>query len=256
MTTKSRTTDTYERLRREILNAQHLPRAKLRIDQLAGAFGVSPGAVREALSRLTSDGLVVAEPQRGFVVAPISTGDLTDLTAVRIEIETRCLRRAILIGDLAWEARIVAALYELSRTSLDRKDAGGTVLPNDDWTRRHSDFHDALIAACDSRWWLRLREQLYIQAERYRRMGLPYGAIKRDVAAEHQAIADAALARDSERACGLLTAHLQHTADILLASNAPFDDVPAPPVDDVPALSQQAVREGITLTRRRRPSPR
>ena len=30
------------------------------------------GAVREALSRLTSEGLLVAEPQRGFGVAPIS----------------------------------------------------------------------------------------------------------------------------------------------------------------------------------------
>lgn len=233
---KSRTTETYERLRSDILNAQHLPCAKLRIDQLADAFGVSVGAVREALSRLTSDGLVVAEPQRGFIVAPISTGDLTDLTAVRIEIETRCLRRAILNGDLAWEAKIVATLHELSRTPLERKEGDGhTILPNDDWTRRHSDFHDALVAGCDSRWWLRLREQLYIQAERYRRLALPYGAIKRDVAAEHQAIANATLARDAERACHLLSEHLQRTADLLLASKAPFNDEPAASLEETPS---------------------
>ncbi|MDI3567508.1 GntR family transcriptional regulator [Bradyrhizobium sp. Arg816] len=70
------------------------------IDQIAERFAVSLGAVREALSRLTSDRLVVAEPQRGFMVAPISAADLIDLTAVRIDIETRCLRSSIMRGTL------------------------------------------------------------------------------------------------------------------------------------------------------------
>ena len=86
MPAKSRTNDTYERLKLEILNNVHLPSTRLRIDQLAEAFDVSVGAVREALSRLTAEGLVAAEPQRGFIVAPASIKDLVDLTAVRIEI--------------------------------------------------------------------------------------------------------------------------------------------------------------------------
>lgn len=78
-----------------MLDGAHAPGSKLPIDQVAERFGVSLGAVREALSRLTSDRLVIAEPQRGFSVAPVSAADLIDLTTVRIDIETRCLRRSI-----------------------------------------------------------------------------------------------------------------------------------------------------------------
>lgn len=239
MTSTSRTQDTYQRLRGDILDNVYPPRLKLRIEAIAATLGVSAGAVREALSRLTAEGLVVAEPQRGFLVAPVSAADLIDLTAVRIEIETRCLRRAIMTGDLAWEGAIIAAWHQLSRTSLDVRRAGQTRV-NPEWTRLHSAFHDSLIAACDSPWWLRLRDQLYVQAERYRRLELPYGKIERHVAREHKAIVEAVLARNANAACRLLAAHLQRTADILLASDAPFDDVPRP---DKTAPKSRRVRQ-------------
>jgi len=221
MTAASRTNQTYETLKQELLDGVHPPGSKLLIDQIAGRFGVSLGAVREALSRLTSDRLVVAEPQRGFTVAPVSIEDLVDLTAVRIDIETRCLRRSIELGNLAWEGRLLDGWHQLSRTPPRLE---GASKMNPDWTRLHTRFHDDLIAACDSRWWLRLREELYIQAERYRRMILPHGRVERDVDAEHKQILDLALARDAHLACGALADHLQRTADILLASTAPFDD--------------------------------
>ncbi len=220
MVGRSRTIDTYERLRAEILNNVHLPRAKLRIDLLAESFGVSPGAVREALSRLTAEGLVEAEPQKGFIVAPVSIADLVDLTSVRIEVETRCLRRAIDIGDVAWEGRIVASWHQLSRTPV--KAASDEV--NATWTRLHSEFHDSLLAACDSAWWMKFRMQLHVQAERYRRLVLPYAKTQRNVDAEHRAIVDAVLARDADKACLLLAQHYRLTADLLLGSDAPFDD--------------------------------
>jgi DNA-binding GntR family transcriptional regulator len=229
---KSRTIDTYQRLRLEILNNVHMPRARLRIDLLAESFGVSPGAVREALSRLTAEGLVAAEPQKGFIVAPVSIADLVDLTAVRIEVETRCLKRAIEVGDVAWESRIVASWHQLSHTPVQA--AGGSEI-NDDWTRLHSEFHESLLAACDSQWWMRFRNQLYVQTERYRRLVLPYAKVKRDVDPEHKAIVEAVLARDKETACRLMAQHLQLTADLLLASDAPFDDASAKDARDVPA---------------------
>jgi len=234
MPAKSRTNDTYERLKLEILNNVHLPSTRLRIDQLAEAFDVSVGAVREALSRLTAEGLVAAEPQRGFIVAPASIKDLVDLTAVRIEIETRCLKRAIQIGDVAWEGRIVASWHQLSHTAVEA--SGGNEI-DPEWTRLHSEFHESLLSACDSAWWLKLRGQLYAQSERYRRLVLPYGKVRRDVDAEHRALVEAVLARDAKAACQMLAQHLQLTADILLASEAPFDDAPkaAPPVSGAAA---------------------
>src|SRR5438132_9546483 len=85
----------YEGLRADLLACRIPPGSRLKIQELCTRLSVSLGAIREALSRLTSEGLVVAEPQRGFRAAPISAEDLSDLTRTRIKIESLCLRRAI-----------------------------------------------------------------------------------------------------------------------------------------------------------------
>ncbi|KRA47211.1 GntR family transcriptional regulator [Devosia sp. Root635] len=216
---QSKTATVYETLKSELLDGIHRPGSKLAIDQLADRFGVNIGAVRESLSRLTSDHLVVAQPQKGFLVAKVSVEDLLDLTAVRIDIETRCLRRSIELGSLEWEGRLLSTWHQLSRT---QPVTGGAA--NADWARLHAQFHDDLIAACDSQWWLRLREQLYMQAERYRRMILPHRRGGRDVDSEHREILDLTLARDADKACAALTEHLNLTAKLLLSSGSALFD--------------------------------
>ncbi len=216
----SRTAETYETLKGAILDGALRPRVRLKIDQLSASLNVSVGAVREALSRLTSDGLVVAEPQRGFEVSPISIRDLADLTSVRIDVEAKCLRRAIAVGTIQWESGIVGAHHALAKTPESTPDGR----PTADWPQLHARFHDALVSACDSTWWLKLREQLFLQAERYRRLSAPYVKCERDVTGEHKLIAEATLNRNADRAAELLAGHLRRTADLLKASDAPFDD--------------------------------
>src|SRR6202021_1136455 len=96
-------------VREALFDCRFEPGEPLRIGELCKQLEASQGAVREALSRLTSEGLVEALPQRGFRVTPISAEDLRDLTAARIEIEDLCLRHAIASGDVRWEAGLVAA---------------------------------------------------------------------------------------------------------------------------------------------------
>ena len=228
MAPKSRTVETYEALRQHLLNGLYPPQKKLKIDQISKEMGVSPGAVREALARLTSDGLVVSEPQRGFVTAPISVADLTDLTSVRVEIELNCLRRSIRLGNLEWEGKIKSIWHQLERTPTETKSNPAVFNPR--WSELHAAFHDSLISACDSQWRLKLRDQMFTQAERYRRLLLPYTKIRRDPHEEHKNIVEAVLARDADLACDLLAQHLNKTADILLSSDAPFSDVPNEPM--------------------------
>ena len=211
----TRTAEAYEILKQSVINGDYAPGSQLRIDTTSNTLKGSAGAVREALSRLTAEGLVLAIPQKGFVVAPISIGDLSDLTEVRIEIETRCLRRSIARGDIAWEGRVISTHHQLSRTPMvspDNKDQ-----MNPDWTRLHSEFHDAIISECDSDWWLKLRNHMFLQAERYRQLGIPYSNIERDIEEEHRDIMEAVVARDQDRAIELLSNHIQRTADILMA---------------------------------------
>jgi DNA-binding GntR family transcriptional regulator len=216
--TLNRTQGAYEALRADLLSCRILPGSRLKIQELCVRLAVSLGAIREALSRLTSEGLVVAEPQRGFRAAPISAADLQDLTNARIELETLCLRRAIRLGDVHWESKLVAATHRLSRTP--ERDPGDPERINDDWAEAHAAFHRALVEGCDSAWLMRLRGQLYDQSERYRRISVPLTRSTRNIEQEHQQIVTATLDRDAEAAASLLAAHLQATATILLSAAA------------------------------------
>lgn len=219
---KSRTALTCDRLRERIVNAEYAPGEKLKIDLLSKSLEASPGAVREALSRLTAEGLVVAEPQKGFVVAPISREDLIELTEVRVMIEGLCLTQSVARGDVEWESRVLALQHRLR--ALDGAVADPTSDKAAEWHRLHNQFHDELASRCGNRWWLRLRTQLYLQSERYRRLSGPADETGRDITAEHDAIANAAIARDSDRALEALTTHLRRTTEILLNSSLPFHD--------------------------------
>lgn len=222
----SLTQDAYERLRADLLACRLQPGARLKISELCQTLSVSLSAVREALSRLTSEGLVVAEPQRGFRVAPISAEELRDLTGVRAQIEGLCLERAIVAGDVGWESQLVAAFHRLSRTP--ERDPGDLQRMNEAWSAAHAAFHGALVGACDSPWLLRLRETLYAQSERYRRLSVPLAKITRDLNREHQDIMEAALARDAVLAGALMTQHIELTTRVLLEQSWPADAPPGP----------------------------
>lgn len=206
----------YRRVRADILACRLLPGSKLNIAALAGELDVSLGAVREALSMLQSEALVVSEPQRGYTVSPVSPKELDDITEARIGIETLCLKGSIARGDLAWESALVAVFHRLTRLS---QSAGAHDLHlNEDWSLAHHDFHARLASACGNDWLLRLRAMLYQQSERYRRLSVPLATGPRDVQDEHRAIFEAVLARDADRAVALLESHLRLTAEILRAS--------------------------------------
>jgi GntR family carbon starvation induced transcriptional regulator len=204
----------YQKLRGDILGCRLRPGAKLQINTLAGDREVSLGVVREALTRLAAEGLVVAEPQRGFHVAPVSLEDLSDLTNTRIEIENLCLASSIEQGGVEWETAIVAALHRLSRTPYSAP--GDDRRLSEEWAAAHSAFHEALVSATGSIWLSRIRSSLYQQSERYRRLSVPVRVSKRDVEEEHRAISKAALGRQKARACELMREHLMMTMNIII----------------------------------------
>jgi DNA-binding GntR family transcriptional regulator len=210
----SQTLDVYHKLRRDIVSCRLTPGQKLNIRALCASYGVSLGAIRESLSRLASEDLVVAQAQRGFRVAQVSPDNLVDLMTTRAEIEALCLRRSLSAGGVAWEAAVIAAAHRLSRTP--RTIAPGNPNVSDEWETAHDAFHLSLVAACDSPWLLKIRTQLYTQAERYRRLSLRISATRRDIAAEHQKLTRAATARDAERTVRLMTRHLDATTRYLL----------------------------------------
>ena len=212
----SLTESAYRRLRHEIITGVYTPGEKLRVEHLRQQYQIGAGTLREALSRLVGDTLVVAQEQRGFRVAPLSLADLEDLTRTRILMESEALRQSIAAGDDAWEARVVAAFHTLGRVEerLNRKVPSSLA---DEWEHRNGAFHRALLSACLSSWLQRFLDILYHQSERYRRISLITQTIPRDVHAEHGAIFEAALARDTKKAVSLNAHHIVLTLEAIRA---------------------------------------
>lgn len=200
--------DAYLRLREDIIQGKYAPGSRLRVEHLKDDYGVGAGTLREALSLLVSDTLVVAEGQRGFWVAPLSLADLDDLTHTRILLETDALRLSLRHGGDDWEAELVAAFHRLTKVEERMK---RTPLQAKEWEARNKSFHEALIDACDSRWLRHLLAILYRQSERYRRFAITKGTVKRDLHAEHTEIFEAAMKRDEKRATEALARHVDLT---------------------------------------------
>lgn len=68
--------------------------ARLPEERLAAALGVSRNTLREALSQLVAERILVREPHRGVVVARPDAGDIADIYQVRMIIEPASIRRA------------------------------------------------------------------------------------------------------------------------------------------------------------------
>ncbi len=204
----------YARLRDDIVEGRLAPDEKLRVEHLKARYQVGAGTLREAITRLVSDALVVAEGQRGFRVAPIAIDDLQDLTGLRVQIEIEALRQSIRHGDAAWRQRLAQAFEEL--------DAVAQPIPAElrrHWERLNTRFHDALIAAQASPWTLKLLRLLARHGERYRRYAMQVPGQQRDVHAEHQLIFEHAMAGHEARAALALEAHIRATPDLLVLAH-------------------------------------
>jgi DNA-binding GntR family transcriptional regulator len=198
-------------LRNDILCGALLPGERLKTKDLQARYGVGLSPLRESLQRLSTEGLVVLDEQRGFAVAPVSLAELKDVTAARVALESAMLPLAIEYGDADWEGDVVAAFHRLSRTPLPI----GSTDDSGQWETRHRAFHHVLLSACGSAWLLRIHGQLVDQTERYRKLRMQHYPVSataaRDVTAEHQALMDAVLSRNTAKATELMREHLQAT---------------------------------------------
>jgi DNA-binding GntR family transcriptional regulator len=214
----------YLALRQDIVEGKHRPGTRLRVEHLKDGYGVGAGTLREALSLLVSDALVVSEGQRGFWVSPISHADIEDVTRTRILLETEALRMSIQAGGDEWEAGLLAAFHRLTKVEEKLTQSAQKFR---EWEERNRAFHEALIAGCDSRWLRYLIGILYRQSERYRRFALS-SPVKRNVHDEHQEIFDAAMKRDAKRACSALEQHI--SATLMVIRSTPPEALQQPPV--------------------------
>jgi DNA-binding GntR family transcriptional regulator len=204
----------YEQLRSAILNGDRAPGERLKPADLGAQFEVSLSVVREALGLLAAKDLVRIDRNRGFQVTPLSLPAFANLTEARVINEGNALRLAIERGSVTWESEVLAAHHRLAGQAMFIP--GDPPRRNEEWARAHLEFHFTLVRACDNPVLLDICARLSDAAELYRAWSAPgTRELHRDVAGEHRALADAALAHDADAAVTLFEAHVRRTQQIL-----------------------------------------
>jgi DNA-binding GntR family transcriptional regulator len=200
----------YSRIREDLLECRFQPGERLKAKDLSVALDVSLGVVREALFRLTAEGFVEAQPQRGFRAGPISAAGMMQLSEATIIVEGFCLRRSIEIGDLDWETQVTAAHYRFNNMPMAEPRDPSRISKH--FTAAYSEFRRALVSACDNQWMLKMRDMLHAQTERYRQICMTFGPKNVDYREGYPAIVDAALRRDADQAVKLFSDRLKSNA--------------------------------------------
>jgi DNA-binding GntR family transcriptional regulator len=198
---------------RAILEGQLRPGETLSISDLAADLGVSHSPVREALQRLSGQGLVVLRPARTAIVAPLSLADLQEIYRLRGLIEVDAAGRAAPMlsdGDLA----------ELAH-ELDVMSAAAT--DSDAFWDSHTAFHRGLMAPVLTARLQRMVTELWHSGERYLRIvyietDVPQAHSPHD---RHRPLLDAARSGSVKTMRTALTDHLRANEREIVASLGP-----------------------------------
>ncbi|NIL94467.1 MAG: FCD domain-containing protein [Woeseiaceae bacterium] len=204
----------YDRLQTDILTGKLRPGHKLRLKDLIKHYDTGNSPLREALNRLSANGMVVREENRGFRVPPASADQLGEITRTRCWLEEIALRESIKNGDSDWEERIVLAFHWLARTAHRIDEASKSTSP--EWEQHHREFHLALISACNSSILIDFCAELHQRAFRYRNLAEVVEYRDRHELEEHEELQWAVLRRDADKAVELLRKHHTVTAELLV----------------------------------------
>ena len=203
-------------LRERIFRGELAGGLPLRQEQIAEEFGVSRIPVREALSRLEAEGLVVRSHNRGCTVATLSFADLLESVEIRKALECAALRLPVpklTARDAARAEEILARYARATRP--------------DEWTELNLEFHLTLYRPSGMPRILRMIEEIVRGTNRYLRVYISSVAGRDVPMEEHRAILDAAKEGDTKRAVRLLESHIERTRR-MLADNAAAASTRAP----------------------------
>ncbi|MES2186784.1 MAG: FCD domain-containing protein [Pseudomonadota bacterium] len=215
-------------IRKDIVTGALPPSSRLGIHSLSDRYAIGTTPLREALSRLSAMGLVVAIGQRGFRVADLNRSDLEDLVRTRVVVESAALTDAMKAGGLDWEGDILAALHKMNRFDSGRGSSAFPDFPTE-YDELHKRFHAALISACGSPRLMRLHDMLYDQTFRYRALVMSKDSVTHSLGDEHGEIARLVIAREVGPAIEALRAHLSTLLQYSDTAMPAAEHEPTPP---------------------------
>jgi len=200
---------TLDAIRDGILHGHYTEGEPLRQDALADELGVSRIPIREALRQLETEGLVTFNPHRGAIVSSLSLEEIEEVFDLRATIEPDLLRRAM--------PHLTTYQLDHADEVLDHYAIALRTGDVSQWGELNWQFHSSLYAPAERPITMSIVQRLHQQSDRYLRMQLALTHGETRANEEHRAIAAAARAHDTKRACQLVRDHIAGAGRSLLA---------------------------------------
>ncbi|MCL4465852.1 MAG: GntR family transcriptional regulator [Chloroflexi bacterium] len=212
---------TYEVIREAIVKGELAPGLRLTVVDLAGRLGVSRSPVKDALNRLSGEGLVEDVPRKGYFVCYLSAHDLTEVLEAGLLVECAALDKGLTSLDAVSLERLRGLVVGMEQLV----DPEGRYLDYSAFMRLDAEFHAQVVGISGNRRladiYLSLRvhsyaARMHFLAELGHRRALP-------TLGEHRAIMAALGARDVAGAKVALSEHVRQ----VIASFAAVGSSPA-----------------------------
>jgi DNA-binding GntR family transcriptional regulator len=198
-----------------IVTGEFVPGQMLRQEELAQRLGASRAPLREALSRLEAEGLVVLLPRRGYAVMSLDRDEIAELFDLRIVLEERLARLAVERRSAEDVERLRAISGAMSALS-PQTNPDIVAL----WYDQNTEFHAALVEPANLRHFTRLYNTVRENLEPYIRVEMQLTGGFEQAQDEHDQIVAAFAARDADTLGRLISEHASHTKERLLAGLA------------------------------------
>ena len=195
----------YSELRQLILSGGLAPGSRVSQYELADNMQMSITPLREAIRRLSSEGLIIMDTHRDSRVADVSASEARELLEVRLSLEPSATELA---AQRRTEADIVAM-----RTAA-QKLLPVTRIWGEEAITAHRDFHRAVYTASHNASMIKLLDDLWDKSDRYRRLGLelPSGDEPRTIDLnQHHQILELVASGDGPGAAELARTHIANS---------------------------------------------
>ncbi len=196
--------EAYYKLRRRLISKSLKPGTRLREEAWAADINVNRGALRQALSRLMAEGLVVKGTRGGFFVRDYSPSEMRELLEVRVILETAA-------AGLAAERALEDDISELEKIC----DHMGMMADNEyvlGFNEADLKFHELLVRSAHNEFLYNLYEQANIPLTMDKEAEIPDELHKSKMSGDvavHREIARALKSRDTKGLRALVAAHLE-----------------------------------------------
>lgn len=193
----------YRYLRSAILEGRLPPGVSLRQDDIANRLRVSRVPVREAMSRLESDGLIVLRPRRGWAVTELGWDELVEIFELRMVVE----EHAAHVAARARTAEDIEAVEDLM-VRMEQVPSGRL----DEWADLNRAFHARIVQAGRRRRLCAVSETLRDSLEAYLRIEMRLPGTLPNSLEEHRLMFQAFKAGDADGLGRLSRQHIEAAA--------------------------------------------